>query len=172
MVPGQRLRDQRHTYGRRHAENQTVGSRSRIVKAAAQHLLIMLYRQRHAPQQLSFPGQGEALVGIGEQRRLILLLQPADMLGDGRLGDVQRFGSPGIVHILAHSQKSIHSKIQHGYPSCFYHNIDLYINKDKQFFIMEKVCYDKATSEKESTKGETTCYENEREPGTDAVAAV
>ena len=29
---------------------------------------------------------------------------------------------------------------------------------------MEKVCYDKATSEKESTKGETTCYENEREP--------
>ena len=37
---------------------------------------------------------------------------------------------------------------------------------------MEKVCYDKATSEKESTKGETNCYENEREPGTDAVAAV
>ena len=37
---------------------------------------------------------------------------------------------------------------------------------------MEKVCYDKATSKKESMKGETNCYENEREPGTDAVAAV
>ena len=83
------------------------------MKAAAQHLLIMLYRQRHAPQQLSFPGQGEALVGIGEQRRLILLLQPADMLVDGRLGDVQLLRRPRVVPVAAHRQEGIHPKIKH-----------------------------------------------------------
>ena len=52
------------------------------------------------------PGIGEGqLGGAGEQLHVQLTLHVADVAGQGLLGDVKPFGSPGDVQLLGHHQK-------------------------------------------------------------------
>ena len=119
VILRQRPRQQVHAHCRGDAEAQILGVLQGLLHLPFQLGLVVLYGGGGGQQQLPRRGQAQPFVGVVKQGRCVVLFQPADVLGYSRLGQVQLFRRPGIVHMAADRQKALHPKIQHGIPPLF-----------------------------------------------------
>ena len=119
MILRQRPRQQVHAHCRGDAEAQILGVLQGLLHLPFHLGLVVLYGGGGGQQQLPRRGQAQPFVGVVKQGRCVVLFQPADVLGYSRLGQVQLFRRPGIVHMAADRQKALHPKIQHGIPPLF-----------------------------------------------------
>ena len=113
----QRLWDKIHSHRRGHAKTQVSVLAVCLLHPSVQKHLILLHGDSGAAQHLPGSGQVQLFVFVVEQLDPALLLQPADVLGYSRLGQVELLCRAGVVHQPTDLQKGVDSKIQHSSSS-------------------------------------------------------
>ena len=100
-------------HGERRAEAQPPVPVPQAGQLFPQEGVVVLNRLRGLQQQAARLGQHRLFPLVGKQPDAVCFLKLMDMAGDAGLGDVQFLRRPGEIHMAAHREKGMDTKIQH-----------------------------------------------------------